>query len=107
VIAPEIAEALCSFCIETVENGTGKEAKPAKGLAGGKTASAQTGIIENGVEQLNVYFTGFYPAENPQYAITVFAENGTSGGGTCGPVFREICDFIAQNNLTHIESVIY
>ena len=65
------------------------------GGAGGKTASAQTGVVENGVEKLNVYFTGFYPAEDPQYVITVYAEGGESGGKTCAPVFRKICDVIA------------
>ena len=107
VLSEEYAEILRRFCVQTVENGTGKEAKPSVGSAGGKTASAQTGIVIDGVEKLNVYFTGFYPAEEPQYAIAVFAENGKSGGGTCGPVFREICDFIAENNLTEIESVVY
>jgi penicillin-binding protein 2 len=96
IIAEEHAEKLRQYCVYAVEEGTGKHAKPTYGSAGGKTASAQTGIIENGIERLNVYFTGFYPAENPQYVITVFAENGTSGGKTCGPVFSEMCDFIAQ-----------
>ncbi len=107
VLQESHAEILRRYCIDAVENGTGKEAKPTLGSAGGKTASAQTGIIKDGTEKLNVYFTGFYPAENPRYVITVFAENGVSGGGTCGPVFREICDFIAENNLTEIESMIY
>lgn len=107
IIDAEIAEKLKLYCIDTVENGTGKAAKPAEYSAGGKTASAQTGIIQNGKEKLNVYFTGFYPAEDPQYVITVFAEDGESGGKTCSPVFREICDFIAKNGLTVGESVVY
>ena len=100
ILTAEIAEKLWKYCVYTVESGTGQSAKPATGSAGGKTASAQTGVMENGVEKLNVYFSGFYPAENPQYVITVFAENGESGGKTCAPVFREICDFIAENGLT-------
>ncbi|MBQ8894153.1 MAG: penicillin-binding protein 2 [Clostridia bacterium] len=96
VISAEHAEMLRQFCVYTVEEGTGKSAKPSSGSAGGKTSSAQTGVIVNGVEKLNVYFTGFYPAENPEYVITVFAEGGESGGKTCGPVFREVCDFLAS-----------
>ncbi len=107
ILAEDVAKTLREYCIYTVEEGTGKNAKPTTGSAGGKTASAQTGVINNGVEKLNVYFTGFYPAENPQYAITVFAEDGASGGKTCAPVFREICDFIAENNLTDKETVVY
>jgi len=96
ILSAEHAEKLKEFCIYTVESGTGKNAKPEIGSAGGKTSSAQTGIVENGKEKLNVYFTGFYPAEEPRYAITVFAEDGISGGKTCAPVFRSICDYIAQ-----------
>ncbi len=107
VLSVEVAEKLKEYCVYTVENGTGAQAKPLKGLAGGKTSSAQTGIIENGEERLNVYFTGFYPAEEPQYVITVFAEDGKSGGKTCGPVFREICDFMAENGLTEGKTVVY
>ena len=100
ILSKENAEKLRRYCIETVENGTGKEANPSYMSAGGKTASAQTGVIKDGKEKINTYFTGFYPAENPQYVITVFAEDGVSGGKTCGPVFREMCDFISENHLT-------
>ncbi|MBQ4052131.1 MAG: penicillin-binding protein 2, partial [Clostridia bacterium] len=107
ILSTEIAEKLQEYCVYTVESGTGKAAKPNAGSAGGKTASAQTGVLENGKEKLNVYFTGFYPAEDPQYVITVFAEDGESGGQTCGPVFREICDFMAENGLTASKTVVY
>lgn len=107
ILSEETAESLRQYCVYTVEEGTGTNAKPSVGSAGGKTASAQTGTIKNGTEKLNVYFTGFYPAENPQYVITVFAEDGASGGKTCAPVFREICDFISENNLTDGETVVY
>lgn len=100
ILSKENAEKLRRYCVTTVENGTGKEAKPSYMKAGGKTASAQTGIIRDGKEKINTYFTGFYPADDPQYVITVFAENGVSGGKTCGPVFREMCDFISENHLT-------
>lgn len=95
IISSDVADRIKEFCIHTVEEGTGKSAKPLIGSAGGKTASAQTGEIINGSEKLNVYFTGFYPAEEPRYVITIYAENGESGGVTCAPVFREICDFLS------------
>ena len=107
ILSTEIAEKLRQYCIYTVEEGTGQAAKPTEGSAGGKTASAQTGVMENGEEKLNVYFTGFYPAEDPQYVITIFAEDGDSGGKTCGPVFREICDFIGENGLTEGKTMVY
>ena len=98
VIDDICAEKMKEMCIECVQQGTGKNAMPETGGAGGKTASAQTGIFdEYGVEKLNTYFVGFYPADDPQYVITVFAAGGKSGSSTCAPVFKEICDFISIN----------
>ena len=97
IITSDTAAILKDMCIYCVSDGTGTAAEPSKGGAGGKTASAQTGKIgEDGKEILNTYFTGFYPADDPQYVITVFAADGESGSKTCAPVFREICDFLAQ-----------
>ena len=93
LLAPEVAETLREYCVYAVEHGTGAAALPEAGGAGGKTSSAQTGVVKNGKELLNVCFTGFYPADNPRYAITVYAEDGISGGKTCAPVFKKICDY--------------
>ena len=98
ILSDDMAGRLSEMCRLCVEEGTGVNATPSVGGAGGKTASAQTGIYnKDDDEMLNTYFTGFYPAENPKYVITVFAMGGESGSKTCAPVFREICDFIAQN----------
>ena len=84
--------------IDTVEYGSGQKAKPQAGGAGGKTASAQTGIYdENGKEIVHAWFAGFYPAKEPQYAIVVLAEGMESGGDYAAPVFQEIADGIAQS----------
>lgn len=96
IISTRTADTVKNFMINVVENGTGKQAKPKIGSAGGKTGSAQTGTYdEDGNEIVQAWFTGFYPAQNPQYAIVVLAENGQSGGDICGPVFKEIADNIA------------
>lgn len=98
VLSSNVAVTLKNMCIDCVNDGTGASAKPSVGEAGGKTASAQTGkISEDGKEILATYFTGFYPADNPEYVITVFSSDGDSGSKTCAPVFREICEFIAIN----------
>ena len=47
-----------------------------------------------GNEKLNCWFTGFFPADEPQYAVTVMIEEGISGNITCGPVFKEIADSV-------------
>lgn len=98
VLSEEISGSLKDMCIQCVKEGTGKNALPLTGGAGGKTASAQTGRYDkNGDEILNTYFTGFYPSDKPEYVITIFAEEGKSGASTCAPIFKQICDFIHQN----------
>jgi penicillin-binding protein 2 len=92
VITQETAKLLKEFMRESIETGTSKKGKPSKDQAGAKTSTAQTGRLVNGTEAVESWFAGFYPYENPKYVITVFAEGGTGGGTTCGPVFKQIAD---------------
>lgn len=95
VLKEEDAKKLCEYMVNTVENGTGKSAKPINSGAGGKTATAQTGIYDSeGDAVYQTWFGGFYPAENPVYTIVVLCENGDSGSSTAAPVFKEIADSI-------------
>ena len=82
--------------INTVETGTGKAAKPESGGAGGKTATAETGWIKDGREVYQTGFTGLFPAQNPQYAVAVLAEDGASGSRTSAPVFKLIADYVSS-----------
>jgi penicillin-binding protein 2 len=71
-------------------------ALPQTVTAGGKTSTAQTGIFKaDGSEMVQVWFTGFFPYENPQYAVTVLCEDGISGTLTAAPVFAKIADAIS------------
>ena len=76
----------------TEEGGTGTRAK-VEGLSiAGKTATAQTGVFVDGEEQLNAYFSGFFPAENPRYTVVVFCENGGEGSFVAAPIFKELAE---------------
>lgn len=79
---------------------SGQNAKPTKTTAGGKTATAQTGNFKNGEEILQGWFTGFFPAEDPQYVVTVLCEEADSGNSSASPVFREIADRITEELLS-------
>ncbi len=92
VLQPRTARLLREFMQASVEGGTGKKGKPAHGGAGAKTATAQTGKYVDGKEQVQSWYAGFYPYQNPKYAVVVFAEGGDGGGTTCGPAFRDIAD---------------
>ena len=95
LLSKKTCELLCELMIGTVESGTGKPAQPEMGGAGGKTASAETGMREDGEQVVHGWFAGFYPAEQPQYVIVVLAENGRSGSRSAAPVFQQIADGIA------------
>ena len=88
----------------TVDEGSGKLARPSAGGAGGKTASAQTGVFdEDGTEIVHAWFGGFYPAEDPQYAIVVFVENGQSGNQAAAPLFAQVADSIYGLGLAQVQ----
>ncbi len=91
VMRKESADTLLTYLRGVVENGTGKAADY-NGNSAGKTATAQTGQFENGREILNTWFAGVYPYDNPEYAIVIMYENGTSGASDCCPIFRTIVE---------------
>ncbi len=96
-MSEQTAATLREMMIGVVENGSGSLALPESGGAGGKTASAQTGQFdEDGNEIVHAWFVGFYPAEEPRYAIAVLAEGMESGGDYAAPIFKDICDGIAS-----------
>lgn len=75
-----------------VEEGTGRSARPFELGAGGKTGTAETGWEQNGKEVVQSWFGGFYPAENPEYAVVVLAEDAENTDGKSSPVFKKICE---------------
>jgi penicillin-binding protein 2 len=91
VIAPKTAQILQQLMEKVVKEGTGKTASLNEVSAAGKTATSQTGNYDsNGNEILNTWFTGFFPADNPRWAIVVLAEGGKSGAENAAPVFKTI-----------------
>ena len=95
VMSEKTAKILREMMISVVENGSGGNAKPKGSSAGGKTASAQTGQFDSGGNEIiHAWFLGFFPAENPKYAVSVLGEGMNSGGDFAAPVFGEICEEI-------------
>ena len=99
VFSKTTADYLKQAMIGVVEEGSAPMAKPKRGGAGGKTASAQTGIYDkNEKEIVHAWFTGFFPAKEPEYVVTVLVEGGEYGGKVAGPIFREIADRIESGH---------
>ncbi len=95
ILKKETCQIIKKAMENTVKNGTGKAAFSSLYTCCTKTATAQSGQYNSdGTEVMYCWFAGFFPAECPRYAICVMNENGISGGGDCGPVFKEIADGI-------------
>lgn len=93
VMSVSTAKKLQKMMVSVVESGSGTRAAPDKNSAGGKTASAQTGRFDaEGNEIVDAWFSGFYPAENPKYAIVIVNEGADSGSKYSAPIFKVICD---------------
>lgn len=98
VLSPDISAQLRSFFIHCVMVEEEQKALPDNVSAGGKTATAQTGRFdEEGEELEHGWFSGFFPAENPRYVVTVLAENSGFGNETAAPVFAEIAEEITAH----------
>lgn len=82
--ADAVAEMMEQVCL----SGTGAGNQAHAAIAG-KTGSAEAG---GGV--VHGWFTGFFPAEQPRYTVTVFAEDGKTGSGSALPVFEEIVNWL-------------
>lgn len=67
------------------------QGNPGNLAMGAKTSTAQTGRYdENGEEYCHGWVTAFFPSQDPQYAVTVLAEDGGYGNDAAAPVLREI-----------------
>ncbi|MBQ9960052.1 MAG: penicillin-binding protein 2 [Oscillospiraceae bacterium] len=89
----ETAKQLTAYLTRVVEEGTGKAGAPQAVSAAAKTGTAQTGQYDAaGRETLIGWYTGFFPAEAPQYIVTVMMEGVTYGSADAGPVFAAVAD---------------
>lgn len=92
ILSDETVAIMRELLSDVVENGNATEAKSSLLSLAGKTGTAESGIYKDGKQLLRTWFAGFFPAGKPHYVVVVLNENGTSGNGDCGGVFREICE---------------
>ncbi|MDD6269353.1 MAG: penicillin-binding protein 2 [Oscillospiraceae bacterium] len=93
VIQKETSDELRKMMIGVVYGGSNFKGKPEGVCAGAKTSTAQTGRYnENGEEYCHGWVTGFFPAHDPEFAVTVLAEDAGYGNDSAAPVFKEIAE---------------
>lgn len=96
VISLETAQTIREMMVTVLTAAEDAKGLPELTTAGGKTSTAQTGQRDtDGNELCHAWMTGFFPAEQPQYAVTVMIEHGGYGNETAAPVFRRIIDSMA------------
>lgn len=88
LMTAEDARTLAALMRSVVEEGTGSAVRTDLYTAAGKTGSAE---FETGKET-HSWFVGYAPAENPEIAISVVAEEAGSGGKVAGPIARAVFD---------------
>ena len=97
VMTEDDAESLRKMMIKAVRENENSKAKGKKMSVGAKTSTAQTGHYNaKGEELCHAWITGFFPARQPKYAVTVLIENGGYGNDAAAPVFRNIADRIKE-----------
>ncbi|GAA0176989.1 penicillin-binding transpeptidase domain-containing protein [Clostridium sediminicola] len=96
VISKDTARILKNQMIQVVTNslGTGSKAYSEFIDIGGKTGTATR--IDKNNEIYDGWFAGFYSMGEKKYSMIVFIEDigDKSGGDTCAPIFKEICENI-------------
>lgn len=81
---------------KAVADGTGASLADSPARIAGKTGTAETGWIENGKNLVHGWFCGYFPYDNPKYAMAVLVENGGSGALSAAPIFKKISEEIVK-----------
>lgn len=91
-----------------VSRGLGKGARSDKFKVAGKTGTAQVadenGVYGTGAMRYWLSFCGYFPYDNPKYTCIVCLKKvglPASGGGMCGPVFKEIAEGVMAQNIKY------
>ncbi len=96
VVSPQTAEFIGRCMRLAVTQGTALGLKDSPANIAGKTGTAETGWTQDGKNMVQGWFCGFFPYENPRYAMAVLSENGGSGSKSAAPVFKDIAEEIIK-----------
>ena len=99
VISAGTVRILRSMMRRVVTDGTGVRAQGENVSIAGKTGTAETGQVNSaGYPVVQSWFTGYFPAEQPKYIITVLAEDAQNTGADTLLLACEISNKVYENN---------
>lgn len=95
IFSKEVNDVLKILLREVGKTGTGKNnTLEERGGLAGKSGTAQH--LEN--KEAHGWFTGYFPADDPQYAMTILVEEGGSSATTALPIFDRVANQILDWN---------
>lgn len=94
VLSSKTVEKTDEILESVVSNGNGNKAYSQIVTNHGKTATAQSGWFENGIEINHTWFCGYFSVKDTTYVAVILKENGTSGAADCAPIFKELSEQI-------------
>ncbi len=89
---PETAQIIDGYMKDVVKSGTGTRAQVDGLTIAGKTGSAEGNL--NGVDVTHAWFVGYIDSDTMPYAVSVFVENGGSGGSVAAPVAQKVFSYL-------------
>lgn len=92
-VSRDTAAELSEMMQAVVADGTGTRAAISGVAVAGKTGTAETGV--EGTEP-TVWFTGFAPADDPQVAVAVVLDEGSSGGRDAAPIAKQVMEAVVN-----------
>jgi len=84
--------------VVTDEEGTGHIFEPLPYKVAGKSGTAETGVERDGVQLHNKWFAGYFPFEQPKYALVVVNLEVPNDQGGINPLFADIVTMIYEEN---------
>jgi penicillin-binding protein 2 len=97
VFGLQTAAMLKDMMEKVMREGTGMGGASDQVGSGGKTATAQTGMVNShGQPITQSWFVGYFPAHAPRYTVTILVEDGVSGGVDAAPLFGEFCRRVTE-----------
>lgn len=94
VLNDSTVEKMNDILESVVSNGNGNKAYSQIVTNHGKTATAQSGWFENGIEITHTWFCGYFSVKDTKYVAVILKEDGTSGAVDCAPIFKELSEEI-------------